>query len=867
MIVARYNVKETEAKWQAVWRERGTFRVEVDPARPKYYVLEMFPYPSGRIHMGHVRNYTLGDVVARFKRAQGFNVLHPMGWDAFGLPAENAAIENEVHPAKWTRENIATMRGQLQSMGFSYDWDREVATCEPEYYRHEQKMFLDFLKAGLVYRKESWVNWDPVENTVLANEQVVDGRGWRSGAPVEKRRLSQWFLKITAFADDLLAELQALDRWPERVRLMQENWIGRSEGARVFFALKGRADRLEVYTTRPDTLFGASFCAIAANHPLTEELATDNPTLAAFVGECNRIGTSEAAIETAEKMGFDTGLRVLHPFVEGLEIPVYVANFVLMDYGTGAIFGCPAHDQRDMDFARKYGLPVRPVVLPARLQGTPEAETFLRELTETAGEAYDGDGVAVNSGFMDGMAVAQAKQAAIARLGALGQGEGAVQYRLRDWGVSRQRYWGCPIPVVHCETCGIVPVPEKDLPVRLPEDVTFDKAGNPLDRHSSWKDVSCPRCGAAARRETDTFDTFFESSWYFARFCDPRDGAEAFARQAVDYWLPVDQYIGGIEHAVLHLLYSRFFTRALRECGYLGIKEPFAGLLTQGMICHETYKDQGGAWLYPTDVVKGDGGTAIHAKAGTAVVVGRSEKMSKSKKNVVDPVHIIDTYGADTARLFMLSDSPPDRDLDWTEAGIDGAWRYVNRLWRMVAENAILEGAAGEVATGCPSAAVEKCRRQVHKTIALVTDDLSRFHFNKAVARIRELTNALEEIKPGEAGGPTVMREGLEVAVRLIGPMMPHLAEEMWQALGHRELLLADASWPVADPALLADETVTVAVQVNGKTRGTIEVPRDADRTVVEAAALALHTVEKAMEGKSVRKVILVPNRIVNVVV
>ena len=864
--MSRYNVKETESKWQAVWRDRGTFRVVEDTRRPKYYVLEMFPYPSGRIHMGHVRNYTLGDVIARFKRAQGFNVLHPMGWDAFGLPAENAAIENKVHPAKWTRENIATMRGQLASMGFSYDWDREVATCEPEYYRHEQKMFLDFLKAGLVYRKESWVNWDPVENTVLANEQVIEGRGWRSGAPVEKRRLSQWFLKITAFADDLLAELKNLDRWPERVRLMQENWIGRSEGARVFFRMAGRDDRLEVYTTRPDTLFGASFCAIAPNHPLTEEMAARNPDLAAFVAECNRIGTSEAAIETAEKMGFDTGLRVLHPFIEGRKLPVYVANFVLMEYGTGAIFGCPAHDQRDMDFARKYGLPVRPVILPAALKGTGEGEAFQKDLAETATEAFDGDGIAVNSGFLDGLAVAEAKRAAIARLKELDQGEGTVQYRLRDWGVSRQRYWGCPIPIVHCEACGLVPVPDRDLPVRLPEDVTFDRPGNPLDHHSTWKETACPACGKPARRETDTFDTFFESSWYFARYCSPREEGIGFTRGAVDYWLPVDQYIGGIEHAVLHLLYSRFFTRALRECGYLGVKEPFAGLLTQGMICHETFKDEKGAWLYPGDVERDAAGNARHVRTGQGVTVGRSEKMSKSKKNVVDPVHIIETYGADTARLFMLSDSPPDRDLDWTEAGIDGAWRYVNRLWRMVSESPVGLAEKGAICPTDLSPAADKCRRLVHRTIVAATEDLQRFHFNKAVARVREMTNALEGLKADEAGAGFVLREGLEVATRLIGPMMPHLAEEMWQELGYSDLL-ADTPWPEPDPALAAEETVTLAVQVNGKTRGTIELPKDADQKTVEEAAFQMPTVRAAMGGKSPRKIILVPNRIFNVVV
>jgi leucyl-tRNA synthetase len=856
----RYNVKETEAKWQRVWDERRCFEVEEDVSRPKYYVLEMFPYPSGRIHMGHVRNYTLGDVVARYKRAKGFNVLHPMGWDAFGLPAENAAIQNNVHPAKWTRENIAAMREQLKSMGLSYDWRREVATCEPEYYRHEQKMFLDFLKAGLVYRKESWVNWDPVENTVLANEQVIDGRGWRSGALVEKRLLSQWFLKITAYAQDLLDSLATLERWPERVRLMQENWIGRSEGARLLFDLEGRSDRLEVFTTRPDTLFGAKFVAIAANHPLAGELAAANPALAEFIAECNRMGTSEAAIETAEKKGIDTGIRAVHPFDPSWTLPVYVANFVLMEYGSGAIFGCPAHDQRDLDFANKYGLGYTQVVQPSA-----DFEAVAAAIAK--GEAYTGDGTAFNSGFLDGMPVDAAKAEAIRRIEDMQRGERTINYRLRDWGVSRQRYWGCPIPVIHCESCGVVPVPEADLPVRLPEDVTFDKPGNPLVHHPTWKDVACPCCGKPARRETDTFDTFFESSWYFARFTSPGRSDVAFDKAAAGYWMSVDQYIGGIEHAVLHLLYSRFFTRALKDCGYLDDTasfrgEPFAGLLTQGMICHETYKSEDGQWLYPTDVVNGPDGL-VHAETGRPASAGRSEKMSKSKKNVVDPAGIIGGYGADTARLFMLSDSPPERDLDWTESGIDGAWRYVNRLWRMVAGAELSAPGAAQPDLG-PEAA--KARRLIHRTIAQVGEDLDRFHFNKAVARIREMTNGLAELGTATADGAWVLREGLECAARLIGPMMPHLAEEMWAMLGG-DGLLVDAGWPVADPALLVEDSVTVAVQVNGKLRATIELPKDAEPALAEQTALAQPSVISAMSGKPARKVVVVPNRIVNVVV
>ena len=851
--MSRYNFKETEAKWQSIWEDRKCFAVTEDRDKPKYYVLEMFPYPSGRIHMGHVRNYTLGDVVARYKRARGFNVLHPMGWDAFGLPAENAAIANNVHPALWTHENIDTMRSQLKSMGLSYDWGRELATCDQTYYRHEQKMFLDFLDQGLVYRKESWVNWDPVENTVLANEQVIDGKGWRSGADVEKRLLSQWFMKITAFAQELLEDLEPLERWPNRVRLMQEKWIGRSEGACMYFDFENRDDRVEVYTTRPDTIFGASFCALSANHPLSQELAADNTGLETFIAECGRTGTSEAAIETAEKIGFDSGLRVRHPFIADSTLPVYVANFVLMEYGTGAIFGCPAHDQRDLDFARKYDLDVIAVVAPKG------QEDFSVDT-----EAFIDDGVMINSDFLNGLVVADAKAKIIDRLEADGAGLKAVNYRLRDWGISRQRYWGCPIPVVHCPGCGIVPVPEAGLPVVLPDDVELGEAGNPLERHPTWKYVDCPTCAKPAQRETDTFDTFFESSWYFARFCSPHaDGA--LDRDAVDYWLPVDQYIGGIEHAVLHLLYSRFFTRALNKCGYLGIKEPFEGLLTQGMVCHETYKDAAGNWLLPEEVEL-DGDKPALRDGGGPVTVGRSEKMSKSQKNVVDPESIIDAYGADTARLFMLSDSPPERDLDWTDSGIEGAWRYANRLWRLInqpeKEFSKINAEKPEAISGA-ALATEKA---IHITIASVSSDLDKFHFNKAVARIRELTNTLDALEPQQDGAAWVRRHGLEVAICLIGPMMPHLAEDLWHSLGH-ETLLADTAWPVADPNLLVENSVTIAVQVNGKLRGTLELAKDSDQKSTEEAALSLHNVASAIGDKPIRKVIIVPNRIVNVVI
>ena len=852
--MSRYNFRESEAKWQRIWRENRLFEVAVDPGRPKYYVLEMFPYPSGMLHVGHVRNYTMGDLVARYRRAQGFNVLHPMGWDAFGLPAENAAIGANVHPADWTRDNIATMRNQLQRMGFGYDWTREIAACHPEYYRHEQKMFLDFLAAGLAYRKESWVNWDPVENTVLANEQVIDGRGWRSGAIVEKRLLSQWFFRITAFTEELLDALGGLDRWPERVRLMQEKWIGRSEGARVFFEIAGQEERVEVFTTRQDTLFGASFLGVSPNHPLALRLADKDQDLAAFIAECNRMGTSEAVIETAEKRGYDTGLKAIHPFDEHRRVPVYVANFVLMEYGTGAIFGCPAHDQRDLEFARKYRLPVIPVVLPPGK----DPATF------TVGDtAYVDDGKLINSEFLDGLSVADAKRAAGERLEKLGLGERTTVYRLRDWGVSRQRYWGCPIPLIHCPACGIVPVPEQDLPVELPRDVSFHRPGNPLNHHPTWKHVACPRCGGPACRETDTLDTFVDSSWYFLRFCSAR-APVAFEREAVDYWMPVDQYIGGVEHAVLHLLYSRFFMRALTRCGYLNLDEPFAGLFTQGMVCHQTYQSEDGEWLFPEEVETTDDGRIVD-RAGRAVAAGRHEKMSKSKKNVVGLDAIVDTYGADTARLYLLSDSPPERDLEWTETGIEGIWRYVNRLWRMVSEPPVPLAAPGSPMPSALPPDLDAVRRSTHKTIAAVTDDLDKFRFNRAVARIRELTNALEELPSSEPGAPEVLREGLETLARLLGPMMPHLAEEMWQTLGG-EGLLADQPWPVADPQLTRDEQVTIAIQVNGKLRGTLEIPRDMDKAAVENAALELPQVTRWLEGRPARKVIVVPNRIVNIV-
>jgi leucyl-tRNA synthetase len=854
--MARYNVKESEAKWQAAWEAADCFSAaDSGGTKPKYYVLEMFPYPSGRIHMGHVRNYTLGDVVARYKRARGFEVMHPMGWDAFGLPAENAARQNRIHPAKWTYDNIATMRRELKSMGLSLDWKREIATCHPGYYQHQQKLFLDFMKAGLVHRKEAFVNWDPVDQTVLANEQVIDGKGWRSGAPVEKRKLAQWFLRITAAADDLRAALDGLSRWPEKVRLMQENWIGKSQGAYVEWRIAGRDRKLEIFTTRPDTLFGASFVALSPHHPMVDELAAKDPRVAAFVAECDRAGTSEAAIEAAEKIGHDTGLVAEHPLQPGRMVPVWIANFILMDYGTGAIFGCPAHDQRDLDFVRKYGLPVIEVVKPH----DQDAASF--KVVDTA---YVGDGTLVNSRFLDGLDVPAAKARVIARLEELGAGRGTTQYRLRDWLVSRQRYWGCPIPVIHCASCGTVPVPESDLPVKLPDDVSFERPGNPLDHHPTWKHVACPSCGKPARRETDTFDTFVDSSWYYARFCSPRAGAPV-DKAAVDRWLPVDQYIGGVEHAILHLLYSRFFTRAMRASGHVKLDEPFAGLFTQGMVLHESYKAQDGSWLYPEEVRKNADGTAVHATTGAKVLVGRSEIMSKSKKNVVPPAEIIASYGADTARLFMLSDSPPERDLEWTESGVEGAWRYVNRLYRLASEPPVALPPPDAPRPATLSPVAEAARRATHKAIAAVTEQVEALRFNVAVAQVRTLSNALEALDGKGEGEAWVLGEGLRALCHLVAPMCPHLAEEMWVALGGTGLL-CERAWPEADPALLVDGTVKVAVQVNGKLRATIDLPRDAPEAQAREVALAQPNVAAAMAGKPPRKVIVVPNRIVNVV-
>jgi leucyl-tRNA synthetase len=873
MISERYNAREAEPRWQRIWDEKAIFSSKNDDSRPKYYVLEMFPYPSGRIHIGHVRNYTLGDVLARFMRAKGFNVLHPMGWDAFGLPAENAAIERKVAPKAWTYDNIAAMKKQLRSIGLSLDWSREFATCDPSYYKHQQKMFLDFMRAGLVEREKRKVNWDPVDMTVLANEQVIDGRGWRSGAVVEQREMNQWVFKITKYSQELLDALDTLDRWPDKVRLMQRNWIGRSEGLLIRFALDPATTpagetELKIFTTRPDTLFGAKFMAISADHPLAIAAAAKDPKLAAFIAEIKRIGTAQEVIDTAEKQGFDTGIRAIHPFDPNWKLPVYVANFVLMEYGTGAIFGCPGHDQRDLDFVNKYNLGVTPVVCP---EGQ-DPKTFV--ITDTA---YDGDGRMINSRFLDGMTIPQAKEEVAKRLetemrGNAPVGERQVNFRLRDWGISRQRYWGCPIPVIHCEKCDVVPVPDEDLPVRLPDDATFDRPGNALDHHPTWKHVICPKCGGKALRETDTMDTFVDSSWYFARFTDPWNETSPTTPAVVDRMMPVDQYIGGVEHAILHLLYSRFFTRAMKATGHIDMDEPFAGMFTQGMVVHETYQKADGSYVTPAEVkvdVVGSERRASLIYTGEVVAIGPIEKMSKSKKNTVDPDDIIATYGADVARWFMLSDSPPDRDVIWSDERVQGAARFVQRLWRLINE-------AAEAADAAPAARPATfgddalgLRKAAHGALDKVSGGIGRLHFNVCLAHIREFTNALADVLAKDSR-PTAdlawaIKEAGLILAQLVAPMMPHLAEECWQVLGQGGLV-SETSWPQIERDLLVEDTVTLVVQVNGKKRGEVTVASSAENPEIESAVLALDAVKLALGGKIVRKVIVVPKRIVNVV-
>ncbi len=877
--MSRYEPSAIEPKWQAAWDEAGTFTAKRDPAKPKYYVLEMFPYPSGRIHMGHVRNYTMGDVVARYKSSCGFSVLHPMGWDAFGMPAENAAMERGGHPKDWTYGNIDVMKTQMKPLGLSIDWSREFATCDPEYYGQQQAMFIDMMEKGLVYRKAAVVNWDPVDMTVLANEQVIDGKGWRSGAAVERRELTQWFFKISDYSEDLLASLDGLKDWPEKVRLMQANWIGKSQGLQFAFDTVDAPagfEKLEVYTTRPDTLHGASFAAIAADHPLAKALEAADPELGAFIADCRKGGTTAEELETAEKVGIDTGLRVRHPLNPDQLLPVWVANFILMDYGTGAIFGCPAHDARDFEFATKYGLPIPPVFVAEGAEETALAEPFVPAKSERVQYIRNVAGAAVKTGdqgILDAIALAEAQ----------GFGRGVTKFRLRDWGVSRQRYWGCPIPVVHCATCGVVPEKKENLPVELPYDVSFDVPGNPLDRHPTWRNVACPSCGAPARRETDTMDTFVDSSWYYARFTAPRATTPTVAEDA-DYWMNVDQYIGGIEHAILHLLYSRFFARAMNETGHLPAKarEPFNALFTQGMVTHEIYKttDDKGRPVYhlPEDVTVlavGDRRVVVLGDVpapepdsipdvdawiqglrdeGALVDVIPSAKMSKSKKNVVDPMNIIAQFGADTARWFVMSDSPPERDVEWTASGAEATFKHLSRVWGLCSR--IGEMPADHVGEGD-----DDLRRATARAVDEVTRGIDGFAFNKAIAALYAFTNTIAR---ANASTP-VMKEAIRTLAKLMSPMVPHIAESIWTYQGGAGLC-ATAPWPKADPALLVDDTVTLPIQINGKRRAEITVPKDMDKAEVEKIALANEDVIRFLAGNPVKKIIVVPGRIINVV-
>ncbi len=835
MTETRFDPSSADGRWQSAWTQAGTFTADSNSDKPKSYILEMFPYPSGRIHMGHVRNYTMGDVLARYKKMRGCEVLHPMGWDAFGMPAENAAMEKKVHPGAWTRSNIEAMKAQLQRIGFALDWTREFATCDPEYYGHEQALFLDMYEVGLVYRRSSEVNWDPVDMTVLANEQVIDGKGWRSGAEVEKRKLDQWFLKITDFAEELLDGLGGLEDWPDKVRLMQENWIGKSQGLEFSFDLSS-GEKLPVYTTRPDTIFGSSFVAVAADHPVAQALAADNTEVRDFIAECKRGGTTAAALETAEKLGYRTPITARHPFT-GEAMPLFIANFVLMDYGTGAVMGVPGHDQRDFEFATKYGLPiVRVVASDPALADAPMGD-----------EAEPGDGVIVNSDFLDGKSVGEAKADVIARAEQGDWGNGTTVWRLRDWGISRQRYWGTPIPFIHCKACEIVPVPKDQLPVTLPDDVDFEIPGNPLERHPTWKHTTCPKCGGAAERETDTLDTFTNSSWYFLRFASQPSDAP-FDPAEIAKWMPVQHYIGGVEHAILHLLYARFWTRALSHISKFDVKEPFAALFTQGMVTHETYSLGDGSWLSPDEVRK-DGADWVTVKDGTPVTSGRVVKMSKSKKNVVDPDNIIAQYGADAVRWFMLSDSPPERDLPWSESGIEGCYRFVQRLWRLFGQYDA--NAAGED---------KALARKAHQAIVAVAEDIEALGFNKAVARIYELTGAAEKAVSSES-----RNFAIRAVLHLIAPMMPHLAEEAHERIGE-SALIADAPWPEHDPTMLVEDEVTIAIQHKGKLRDTITVPKGAAKEDLEAFALASEKVQRSLDGAEIRKVIVVPDRLVNIV-
>lgn len=855
--ITPYNFSVVEKKWQQFWKENKTFKSSFDAKKPKCYVLEMFMYPSGKVHIGHVRNYTIGDIISRFKRANGFSVLHPVGWDAFGLPAENAALKNKRHPKEWTYQNIQTMKKQIEALGFSYDWEREFATCDEEYYAYQQKIFLEFYKKGLIYRKESEVNWDPVDQCVLANEQVIDGKGWRSGAVVEKKMLSQWFIKITAFAEELLSEIDNLDGWPEKVRTMQRNWIGKSEGCSIKFKSSIGEDII-VFSTRPETIFGATFVALSPGHEISKKLAEKDEKIKEFLESVKAGSTSVEAREKQDKLGIDTGITVNHPFLDK-KLPVFIANFVLMDYGTGAIFATPAHDERDYDFAKKYNLPIIKII---------EADENVEGGAELP---YTGDGVIIESDFLNGLRVAEAKKRGIDKLCEMGIGERKVFYKLRDWGVSRQRYWGCPIPIVHCEKCGIVPLPEGALPVLLPEDVSFDKIGNPLDFHPTWKDVTCPICGGKAHRETDTLDTFVDSSWYFLRFCvdDPKN-PNLLSEKDIAEWMPVDQYIGGVEHAILHLLYARFFTKALAECGFTNIREPFKNLFTQGMVCNNTYKLENGEWQFPYQVKKNDNGSYELIETGEKVIVGRTEKMSKSKKNIVDPDEIISTYGTDALRLFVVSDTPPERDFPWSDDGLEGCWRFMNRLWRLF----VYVQSKGVCFAKCSEKIefeklrenIQKMYKDYHLTIKNVTEALEARAMNKAVAYIRELVNVLYANLDDIENNLSVFSIVIRDLIKMLAPISPYICEEVWQMLGFVGLV-SESQWPQYDAKYITVEMINLPIQVNGKLRGAIDVKVDENEDAIFEKALGVHTVQNAIAGKTIRKKVFVKGKIVNFVV
>ena len=858
----RFNPKSVDKKWQDIWDKQNLFLSKVDHSKEKYYILEMFPYPSGKIHMGHVRNYTLGDVVARYKRAQNYNVLHPMGWDAFGLPAENAAIQNKTSPSEWTYKNIDEMKRQLKLIGLSIDWSKEIATCDKTYFKHQQKLFKDLFDSKLVYKKESQVNWDPIEQTVLANEQVIDGKGWRSGAKVQRKKLSQWFFKITDFAEDLLDGLFELKNWPDKVKLMQENWIGKSIGCELELEIydskfKSLNQKLQIYTTRPDTIFGATFCAISPEHPFNDQHCEQNINLKNFKKKYESTNLTEETLAKTEKEGIRLDFYVKHPLIKDKFLPIYVANFILMNYGSGAIYGCPAHDQRDLDFAIKYDLEVIPVILPNNIN----IDDFKIE-----SEAYTGDGTLINSNFLNELTIKQAQEVVIKDLESKKIGNKKINYRLRDWGISRQRYWGCPIPIIYREDGEVICLSEKDLPIELPENIDLSKSGNPLENHPTWKYTTCPDTGMNAIRETDTLDTFVDSAWYFLRFCSPSNNNEPFSKEEVDYWMPVDQYVGGVEHAILHLLYSRFFTRALNKNGSIEFKEPFDGLFTQGMVCHETFRLKTGEWIMPKDIYEKDN-KYFQEKTGQEVICGPSESMSKSKKNVVDPEDIINNYGADTARLFMLSDSPPERDINWSLSGINGAYKFVQRFWRTIknCENVFEVNINNKPRSFSKNS--ETFRKSVHKNLKSITNSIDNFQMNVSVAKIHELTNELSLFDCNEIDEKWSKKEALLILIRTIEPFMPHLAEECWKLIGNSKSIINE-SWPAYEEVLLNDEEKTIVLQINGKKKAELKMPDQSSEEEVFNSFMKLDNIKKLVQDESsINKKIFIKNKILNIVI